>query len=367
METVDPNSTYISIPQIYFGPLAQSKLEGFNSVVIELDARLDSDLNWDESKKIAAQHVSKGFQIIWSLNFGLFKQLHLPLSDTSQYRSLNIALDHFFDSILKDFSMSTLGVIIYKGSLDFAHEWPFDTSQVLNFRGWLSEQFHDHQALFNQTGLSIPSLFSADPDLFYKNEYGKNILKFYCMRAALDYFSMLTTRFETDLLPYVLLDASHIQSAVEIFQLLDHEDFEFIQLALKNMPYEPDHALGWDNKAFANGFVGKTLKTHQKPALQTSVGIVIPQKPIFDTARQSHYNQIIQRIQSHQPIKLVSERSITLEWQGLEDLVVIDIEPESIRKLEGFIAAGGRVVKDGKSLDLESEISIEKFLKSMEA
>ena len=179
MDATEPTQTYLSIPHIYLGPLPKDKLDGFNSVVIELDARLDSDLNWSDEKKLAHKYVSKGFQIIWSLNFGLFKQLHLPLSDTSQYRSLNIALDHFFDSLLKEFSKSTLGVIIYHGSLDFSHEWPFEPNQVLNFRGWLSEQFEDHQALYNHTGLTTSNLFSADPVSFYKNEYGKNILKFY--------------------------------------------------------------------------------------------------------------------------------------------------------------------------------------------
>lgn len=366
MNTIEPCSVLQSIPQVYMGPIDKGNFKNFNSVVFELDATLDSDLDWAKEKKRAEQFICQNYKIVWYLNFGLFHQLPLPLSDTSQYRSLNIAIDHFFDFIIKDLGKSTLGVIIYKGSLDFSYNWPWDPNQDLNFRGWLSEHFQDPNSFFNQAKLPHSSLLSIDPKDLYLNEYGRSVLQFYCMYAALDYFSMLTSRFETDLLPYVLLDVSQIKSMTQIFQLLDHEDFEFIQLCLKNLPYECPHALGFETHAFANGFIGKNLKKYQKPLLHPLVGIVIPKKPIFDKEKIKKIDELIEKVKRHKPIKLIGERNITLDWHGLEELVVIEIEPDSKRKLEGFIAAGGKVVKEGAKLNLSLETPFSEYIKFLE-
>lgn len=366
MSQAASDSVIQSIPLIYLGSHDQPKLDGFNSVVVELDAKLDSGLNWNKEKQKALEYISKGYKVVWNLNFGLFHELPLPLSDTSQYRSLNIAIDHFFDFILKDTADHTLGVIIYKGSIDFSHEWPWDVDQELNFRGWLSEQFKDHHAFCNHAKLPCESLYSIDPKLLYENEFGRSVLQYYCLRAALDYFSILTSRFETDLLPYVLLDTSKIQSPMYTYQLLEHEDFEFIQLALKNSPFESSHALGWDSHAYANGYIGKSAKKYIEPKMHPTVGVVIPTHPVFDPEKRKRIDQTIERVEAKTSVKYIGERVITLDWAGIEHLIVFEVEPESKRKLEGFAAAGGTLVKVGNPLNMTQEIPFQEFIKSLE-
>ncbi len=365
MDTTEAEVPTKSLPYVYLGPSDPSNLDGFNAVSINLDARLDSNLKWQKQLDKAIDYHKKGYNVLWELNFGLFKELHLPLSDTSQYRSLNIAVDHFFDYILKDLSVATIGVSIYKGPLDFSHNWSWEMDQVLNFRGWLTDHFKDHHALINQTGFQCDSLLSIDPVELYKNKNGRNLVRFYCMRAAVDYFTLLSTRFETDLLPFVLLDTTMIDSPTHIFQLLDHEDFEFIQIALKKAPFESSQAIAWESKPFVNGYIGKDYKAYQRPEIECKVGIVIPSQLLFDAKEIDVYDKVIKEIESHESVKLISERNITIDWQGLEKLIAIDVEPDSKRKLEGFIAAGGQVVTKTK-LGLSEEFSLTNYLNSLE-
>ncbi len=365
MDLQSPDILNQPFPYIYSGSLDQPSLKGFNAIAISLDARLDSNLKWEKAVKLAQAYVDQGYKILWELRFGLFQELHLPLSDTSQYRSLDLALDYFFDSVLKNFNEKTIGVSIYKGTLDFSHNWPWEIDQVLNFRGWISEYFEDHHAFTNLIGLPCQNLLTVDPKDLYALENGKNLLRFYCMRAALDYFSMLSSRFETSLLPYLLLDCSTLHSPAHVFQLLDHQDLEFIQLVVKNLPFEAGHAMGWESKAFANGYIGKEFKEYQAPHIEPRVGIVIPTKFLINHKDILKYDDVICEMEEFHSVKLISERNITIDWQGLDELVVLDVEPDSKRKLEGFIAAGGKVITE-KKLFLSEEMSYQNYLKSKE-
>lgn len=353
-----------SIPTIYLGELESKSLEGFSAVTICLNATLDSDLNWEQEKKQAQLLCSK-YQILWDIQLGLFEKLPLPLSDTSQFRSLNLALDQFFDFILASFKDSTLGAILYKGSIDLSHRWPWGVDQVLNFRGWLSEQFINQQAFVNQIGITCSDFFSVEPEKLYESNAGKNLLRFYCMRAALDYFAALSSRFESDLLPYVLFDGGKIDSPTHLFQLIDFDDFEFIQLAIKHAPFYLDHAMGWESASYANGFIGQQPKTYHYSNLSEKIGIVIQTAPIYDSKVLEHYDSIIEKTKQLQPLKLISERNLTLNWQGLEYLIVVDVASDTLRQLEGFIAAGGTVVKEGSPLHLSKEVPYSTFIKTL--
>ncbi len=360
------DSSQKSFPYIFSGPLEDKKKKDFSAIVVPIDATLDSTLNWSSSKKMAQECLKEGFQIIWDLDFGLFNQLPLPLSDMSQYKSLGLALDHFFENILSDFKESTLGMIIYKGSCDFNHKWPFCNDQIFNLRSWILDQFGNEHTFINQSAIPCKNLMQLDLKVLNSNEFGKNLLRTYCMRAALDYLSMLTAHFESDLLPYTLLDAKEVASGTHLFQLLDQEDFDFLQLGLKNAPFECPHAIGWESKPFPNGFLGKEYQAYQPPLIDVTIGLVIPSNPIYDPEKLKLYDELYEKLKTHFPVKRISERTLTIDWQGLEDLVVVDIDSHSLRKLEGFVAAGGRVVNKGQPLGLNNEISLASFYKSLE-
>lgn len=365
MDIIENSSTSRSIPYVYMGSLDSPNLASFNTIAISLDARLDSSLDWSKPVQLAKKFSEIGYNIMWDIHLGLFKELHLSLSDTSQYKSLNLAMDHFFDIIINDFREQTLGTILYKGSIDLSHDWQWSVDQVLNFRGWLSEQFVSNHAFINQTGIACSDLLSIDPHDLTKHVSGKNLLRFYCMSAAIDYISMFTSRFDSDLLPYVLFDSALVKSPTHVFQLVDHEDLDVVQLALRSCPFESWHAVGWETKPFINGYIGKTYKSYQELQMMPTLGIVIPSKAIYDESRIGDYDKIIKEVEGHKSYKLIGERNITIDWQGLEEIIVLDIEKDSKRKLEGFIAAGGVVITEHGSLNLSKEIHLNHYLKSL--
>ena len=94
MKTSEPKTPQ-SIPIIFNGGIHKTIPQGFNSLCIELDGQLASDLNWMKQEKYAQSVSDQGFHLLWHIHLGLFKNLPLPLSDISQYKSLHLALDHF--------------------------------------------------------------------------------------------------------------------------------------------------------------------------------------------------------------------------------------------------------------------------------
>lgn len=61
--------------------------------------------------------------------------------------------------------------------------------------------------------------------------------------------------------------------------------------------------------------------------------------------------------------RLIGEMHLTEEWDDLDDLIVFSelISKQGIRKVQGFVAAGGRVVSVGNPLGVSKEISWNEF------
>ena len=227
--------------------------------------------------------------------------------------------------------------------------------QVLNLRNWLTELFPDTQSFRNHSQLACQDLLTLNPDHLYDNEYGKNLLRFYCFEAAIDFFEIICARFPPSLLPYIFLDAKNIRSKTHLFQLLDQPGLEFIQVGLKNSSFNPIHAMGWETHSFINGYLGKELLLYKKPNLASSIGIIVPLKKIFDPDKLKKIDHFIEGIESKEPVRLISERNIAVDWQGLDTLIVFEVEQSSKRKLEGFIAAGGTVCYVERPIGLSEE------------
>ena len=63
------------------------------------------------------------------------------------------------------------------------------------------------------------------------------------------------------------------------------------------------------------------------------------------------------------PYRIISELYLTEGWDGIDDLIVFGsaVSRQGIRKLRGFLAAGGRVIHAEAPIGLESEISLLEF------
>jgi hypothetical protein len=95
-----------------------------NMAIITLDAKTSSTLDWAKARTEALQKMAIGKKILWHLDFGCFKHLLKPLSSQEQFLPLTLAVDHFISSLWNEFRTYSRGVLVYRGSADFATEIP---------------------------------------------------------------------------------------------------------------------------------------------------------------------------------------------------------------------------------------------------
>lgn len=355
-----------SIPLVFKGLLEKIPPKTFNTICIDIDAKLDSDLNFDKAHALAQKAVNQSLQILWNFDFGLFNELALPLSDTTQYKSLHLALDHFFETLWKTYKEHTIGAVIYEGSVELEKGWPWDPDQWIALQNELLETFKDPQSFYNHSSIRCTHFHDLKVCDLEKNEYGKNLLRKHIFKSAVDYFEILTAQFPDELLPYVLFDFKSVSSKLLAYQFLQHEAFDFIQLALKNAPIRYPHAMGWEDSHFPNGFIGTHSFEKQMMQQEPHLGVVVPSKGLVDPKKIKEYEEILNQIEIMTPMRFIFERQLAADWKGLDDLLVFEIDPMSKRKLEGFIAAGGRIIHAHSPLGVSEETSYEAYKKNLE-
>lgn len=336
----------VSCPRIYEGGWHASMPIGFDAVTIHLDGRMQSDLDWKEAKEHALQAVNKGYAVMWNMQMGLFDELLHPLTHQAQCLSLTLALEHFRDSLWKEFKSQTLGITLFRGSADFSHGFRWDEHQEHNLRHWLQDIQVSHLA-----GL----------DLAHMKEHEEAIafIRLYCRDVAIEYLALLATRLPDSLPAYLFLDTHSLPpSLLTEMQLLNPERFDRLHLALQGHQL-PFHALGWKMPT-PQGYSGDALcdLPIQK---EVSVGVCIPPMHFYHV---QHYNGLEEGISAlHQksiPFKLIAESHLTAQWDGLDYLLFSPngLTSQGKRKLQGFCAAGGTAVSTAHLIGLPDEISL---------
>ncbi len=153
--------------------------------IIDIDGRTNSGLDWKAARKQAQETQGS---ILWNINLGLFQDLLHPIADQAQFLSLALSLEHFRDTLWKEFAEQTKGLCIYQGPADFR-------------RGFWDERYRD--------------------DLFY------------CRDACVEYIQLLANRLPDGLDVYVMLDASSIAEPLEEAQLLTRERYERLNIIVE--------------------------------------------------------------------------------------------------------------------------------------
>lgn len=356
-----------SIPFVFQGPLEKlSTPSPFNAVEIYLDAKLDASLDWSEATKKADAAIKRGLNILWKMDLGLFSQLYLPLSDTTQYKSLHLALDHFFETLWKRYEQHTIGAIIFSGSLDLVEKWQFEPQQVIEVQNKLMEYFDSPAEFESQTKIKCSCFEELKIDDLKKSEFGKLFLRICCFDSAIDYLELISAQFPPELLPYLLLDTAAISSPIHLGQLLNHEAFDFMQIALKGSSKGYPHVLGWQTHSHIGGYIGSEPYEPQTEEASIQTGLVIPEKTLFNLEVIKKYDQVVEQLALKENLRFITERQLTVDWQGLDVLVVFSVEKATKRKLEGFIAAGGQIVYADQPLGLSHEISFQELKKQLE-
>jgi hypothetical protein len=315
--------------------------EGFNSVKITLNGKVNSALKWEKEVHTAARKIQKGLRILWELDLGLFDQLKYPLGNQSQFLSLTLALEHFCKTVWEEFSAHSIGVVLYRGAADFSLGFQWDAELEQNLRHWLSDRSGElsHLNTYASTD-TTHTLVGSLPE-------GKRLLSLFCRDAGAQFFEHLADYLPQQMDQFLILEQTDLpQSALTAAQLCVQERFARFKL------------LGLEKDV---GYIGRKL-----PAMpqEVKVGVCLP--PLAVYAWEPELEHALTLLQARGvSYRALSESHLTIGWDGLDYLVAAArlVTPQGRRRLCGFCAAGGTVVALGESLGLPQEATLEQLFK----
>lgn len=303
------------------------------SIPILIDGKMQSDLSaWKQCEKIAQRVLDQGDRIYWEIDLGLFDKLSFPLEDSSQFLSLCLSLEHFRDTLWKQFGEHSQGICLYKGSADYSPTFLWNEIQASSLREWIQEGFKDELFFSRETGIQIHSFSEVEYELLEKNEQGRKLLSLFCRDVCAGYLNLLAARLPDAISCFIEVDGKGIEDPVLLAQLLNKESYPKINLLVSN---------GLGSEHGTHGICLPSLSIRNQNEYQ---GL----QDVFDYLHQ-------QKI----AYRLIPEMLLITEWDGLDSLFVLSksLTPQGRRKLLGFCAAGGQVVSIGESLQLPEEIN----------
>lgn len=350
------------IPVIYDG-LPSSLPSGFNTITIKIDGRMKADLTWKKARQDALEWSEKGYFICWEMDLGLFHDLAFPIAHQAQYLSLGLSLEHFRDTLWKEFSGCSIGLIVYRGLADFSRSFGWDDIQIKNLREWLHNAFGTEKCLEIETGIAGPSLEKMDPSVLENHEQGRRLLSLFCRDVAFEYVGLLTSRLPDSLPRYMLMDVGTSTDDLWQVQLLHPELFEQVNLMIRGSRL-PLQAIEWGRHTpfgYFGSEDGKEAFIEKTPV----VGVCLPS---IELIRPSYYRGIEKALEffifNNILFKIIPEAHLITNWDGLDYLVFVPagLSSQGKRKLQGFCAAGGTGVALGDKLGLALEIDWNEFV-----
>jgi hypothetical protein len=151
--------------------------------------------------------------------------------------------------------------------------------------------------------------------------------RLFCLETFAIYFQMLSHRLPDEATIFLLFDLKGFGTTSSIFEALGKERFEHFSLGLKGKEL-PRDGFRWEGGSIC--FV----------SIDSSAGVIFPSN------RRAHpeFDRIIAEINF--PVKVVFEKFLSEEWEGLDRLIVPSkhLTPQGHRMLKGFSAAGGEVI-----------------------
>lgn len=341
--TVD--HSYIYVNRKKFFPIIQeqpgdfSNLESTNGVLLTLkkgEEERDLDQLWAQAEAA----VASGKWIIWEFDF-FSENAPIFIEDSAFFFSLTLEIDAFLERFWEPFKQRTLGVILFRGDVDFSKY--FVTTE--KHEQYFLEKKQEYPLLAKEPLLR--SLFAAD--------------------VFSGYLHRLASALPETLLPFCLLDTSSVESSAELAFLLSKERFQHILLALKGARVCLGH-LNWEEGACFGGWIGQG-SPYFSSVPEIATGVCLPPLEKISRETLSQLEETFKRLSRFDiPFRVVEEEILHECWDGIDDLVVISssLSLQGMRKLQGFLAAGGRVVCVGGPLGLSHEISIQELTKTLQ-
>lgn len=170
---------------------------------IQLNGQVQSDLDWSKEEILAQEMAERGEKILWEIDLGLFSRLPHPLSNETMFHTLTLSLKHFVDRMYSKFAEATLGIILYKGSLDFSNGFPFEEE------------------------ISDPKERSL-----------------YCRNICSDYLELLDNVLPEEIQTILEFDARSIEDPLFAAELSTKESFPHFQLWIEGSEQDPESSVG---------------------------------------------------------------------------------------------------------------------------
>lgn len=289
----------VFIPKIY--EMTGEKFfvpDEYNTVSVYLDGKISADLDWKEQEKLAQKLCDQGYQLFWHLDLGLFDKLHAPLSNQTQFLSLILSLEHFRDTLWKRYKQQTVGICIYKGSINFTMQLQWDDHLYESYLSWGKEGLGSK---FDETNPLYKMIFSRD--------------------TVAEYLTMMINRMPDFLQFFAFVEIPAVTNFALESQLTNREKFDRLQLVTRHSKL-PD--LSFDEK--------------------TKVGVCLPNHSVVDPDIYQNLECIFQHLSKQNILfRVIPEEFLIHEWDGLDYLILdpAGLSVQGRRKLQGFLAAGG--------------------------
>lgn len=330
------------IPIIFSGDKSKDPSEKFNAVLIKLDGRANSALDWRRQAVEARSHIAQGLKLFWELDLGLFESLQSSIFDQTQYMTLSLSLQHFRDTLWREFQKDTIAISIFQGSIDFTQQLAWDEKHTINLQGWLLDRFETLENLARLHCFNFSGFGEITPQLLQQHSEGQKQHAIFCCDAAVDYLDMLAGQLPGELPVCACLDISSIQDPLFLAQLLSKERFERLHRVV-SQGVLPITSLTQRPAGIITQHAEK-ISQLLHPTSTIRVGVCLPNRSntLNDNLKESIDKLLLDQV----PFRIISEATLTSEWDGLEHLIVSSsaVSPQGIRKLRGFAAAGGIVV-----------------------
>lgn len=287
---------------------------------ISLDASLQSTLDWKDARQKALSAIGAGCKLLWCLDFGFFNGFTKPLSNGSQFLNLGLALDHFKETLWKEFKGFSLGISLYRVSGHFLNGFLWDEEQQTNLILWAEENFKDIEVLNRELKTELKHFNEISKELLEKSGSGCLLLHLFARDVSSDYLAQLAERVPDEIDPYLVFDRGLNDLLLEML-LGNFEKYG----RLKLFWIEPK--LQWN-----------TEEKREK-------GICLPSVDIVKPSLFFPFQNILKQSQE-ESMKLIPEEVLTTAWDGLNELFYSPkaLSPQGKRKLQGFLAAGGHAI-----------------------
>ena len=335
-EKITWDHSYFYLEGKKFFPLIQEgdSLEDFgNSTLITIPYLAEKKV-LDSLYEKASLAILQNKWVVWELDFS-FDKKPLFIQDASCFFSFGLWIGELLERFWTSFKENTLAFVLFRGEVNFSSYFIWTEQQELLYQEKLTE---------------YPSLAEEDVRSFF----------------AVDVFSEYLQRlcsFLPDTLPVIcLLDASSLKSPSIASYMLSRERFGHILLGLKRAPLALSH-LTWEEGNSFGGFLGKEVSFIDD--IGVKVGVCLPSFEKMTSQDLLVLDELLVKLQEKgYHFRMILEGNLHESWDGIDDLIVISslLSTQGLRKLKGFIAAGGRIVFLGSSLGLRDEIEVSLFL-----